>query len=74
LISLALQGLSSLFLLVALVFLGLNIGSIRSVNFVLILMLLLAFSIAFALNAGLFHGQYRAYRTEQIINNDDVST
>lgn len=74
LISLTLQGFSALFLLVALGFCGLNIGSLRSINLVLLLVLLLAFSIAFALNAGLIHGQYRIYLAEQIIKKEDIST
>ena len=74
LISLTLQGFSTLFLLVALGFCGLNIASLRSINFGLLLVLLLAFSIAFALNAGLVHGQYRTYMAEQIIKKEDIST
>lgn len=59
------QSLSALLLLVAVGIIAMNVTKVQSLDSTTLILLLLAFSIAFALNGLLCHGHYRMYWAEQ---------
>ena len=65
------QGLSVLLMLGAVVVVGLNITRLRALDSTMIIVLMLAFSIAFSLNGLLCHGQHRMNWAEQFTQHND---
>jgi len=69
------QFMSVILLLGAIAVVGLNISRLRMLDSTMVIVLLLAFSIAFALNGLLCHGHHRMNWAEKFnINNDNYDS